>query len=133
MTWHLKELDKAELIDVHRQTRDSKSRDKIKAMLLIEKRGHELKQKYYYQLKNTVRRRQNHYPKRKNIGQFPSNNCPGCEGELSQEQRPVVSHYVVSELLSEAKESSTFHFNKIWADLFKKRCHCPVTSTGIYR
>ena len=53
---------------------------------------------------NTVRRWQNHYLKRKNIGQFLSRHCPGCEGKFSEEKRPVVSHYADSDLVSEAKE-----------------------------
>ncbi|MAT74228.1 hypothetical protein CMK14_03610 [Candidatus Poribacteria bacterium] len=75
---------------------------------------------------------ENHYLKRKNIGQFPSRHCPGYEEKLNQKQRSVVSHYVDSELLSETKEIRHF-IPIIWAYLFKKWCHRPVTSTGIYR
>ena len=37
MTWHLRGLEKAKLMDAHRQTKDGKSRNKIKVMPLIDK------------------------------------------------------------------------------------------------
>jgi len=80
------------------------NRYKIKAILLIDK-GHTLTETAVLLSieENTVRRWQNHYLKRKNIGQFLSRHCPGYEGKFSEEKRPVVSHYADSDLVSEAK------------------------------
>ena len=57
---------------------------------------------------NTVRRWENHYLQRKHIGLFPNRHGPGYEGKLNQKQRPVVSHYVDSKLLSETNEIRHF-------------------------
>jgi transposase len=103
------EDEKAELKRFHKSVRDGNSRDKIKAILMMDS-GYsyvEIAEVLILEEK-TIRRWKERYQARQNITGYIFNDCTGYEGKLSVKDLEIVSQYIEESLLSDSKQVRVF-------------------------
>ena len=112
-TLSLTEKEKAELIQFHREIRDKKSGDRIKAILMLND-GYNCIEiaKILLLEEKTIRRWRERYKVRKNITSFLFTNCQGYKGKLTKKIRTVIAQYVEGNLISDSKHVRLFIQNR---------------------
>jgi transposase len=93
-----------ELKKFHRTLKDGKSRDRIKAILLLDKgySGREVAEILLLD-ENTISNWKKRYLERANITDYIFNECRGYEGKLSSKEEFLVSQYVEEQLITDSK------------------------------
>ena len=111
--FQLSEEEQNELKRFHKSVRDGNSRDRIKAILMLDK-GYspvEIAELLLLEEK-TIRRWREGYKARKNITSFLFNDCQGYEGKLSEIDRMTLTQYVEENLISDSKKVREFIQNR---------------------
>ena len=107
--FQLSEEEQNELKRFHKSVRDGNSRDRIKAILMLDD-GYNCVEiaKVLILDEKTVRRWRDRYLTRKNITSFIFHDCKGYIGKLGKSELETVSHYVEENLISDSKHVRLF-------------------------
>ena len=102
-----------ELKITHQKLKDGKSRDKIKAILMLHD-GYYANEVARALLidQNTLTEWKKQYLKREDIKQWLSNNCEGYSGKLTDSEIKSVDNYVFNNLISDSKQVQKFILDK---------------------
>jgi len=107
--FQLSEEEKNELKKFHKSVRDGNSRDRIKAILMLNDGYSHLEiAKVLILDEKTIRRWRDRYKLRKNITSYIFHDCRGYTGKLSQTDLESVSQYVEENLISDSKQVRLF-------------------------
>ncbi len=109
----LTEAEKEELIHYHKSVRDGKSRDRIKAILMLNDGYSSVEiAKILILDEKTIWRWKQAYKIRKNIASFLISASIRYAGKLKGEEQEVVSEYVEENLISDSKQIRLFIQNR---------------------
>lgn len=99
----------AELKEIHRTVKDGRSRDRIKAILMLNK-GYSNKEVAEVLLfdENTITEWKKRYLERKNSTGWLFNDYEGYTGKLTKKERGLVDKYVTTELISDSRQVQKF-------------------------
>ena len=118
----LTEAERSELRKTHKGLRDAKSRDRIKAILMLDDRytlaeiakGLLLEEK-------TIRRWRDRYLSRKDLTDYLLSECRGYEGKLSREQKDAITEHVENNLIADSKQVRKFIEEELGISYSKSR------------
>jgi len=104
--------EKESLKLLHRQIKDSKQRDKIKAILMLGN-GYQSQEIAIALLLNrdTITQWKNDYKNREDDTSWLHDNYKGYCGKLTEKERDQISQYVETELISDSKQIQTYIYN----------------------
>jgi len=119
----LSEEEKNELKKFHKSVRDGNSRDRIKAILMLND-GYSCIEiaKILILDEKTIRRWRDRYLNRKNITSFIFHDCTGYTGKLNQTELKAVNQYVEENLISDSKKVRLFIQERFGITYTKNGC-----------
>lgn len=105
----LTESEKKELKRFHRTLKDGKSRDRIKAMLMLDN-GYSCGETAEILIldENTITEWKKRYLVRKNFTSWLFNECQGYSGKLAEKEEKIVEQYVEENLITDSKMVKEF-------------------------
>jgi len=115
----LTDEEREELKKIHRTVKDGKSRDRIKAILMLDKgySGREVADVLLLD-ENTITEWKKRYIGRKNLSDYLFTAYEGYQGKLTAEEEKIVGQYVEDSLITDAKQVRVFiqeRFNKAYS------------------
>lgn len=109
MKIELSTIEYAELKRIHKKSRDSRERDKIKAVVMLSK-GYGLNEvaQVLFLDEDTISQWQNNFLKRKTLTDWLGCNYVDYHGKLTESEETALQIYVTNQTISDSKQVQTF-------------------------